>query len=243
MSHLTEEDLILHHYGEASDPSRVEVHLARCERCRAERERLAADLSLLGALPEPRPDETYGRRVWSALRPRLREKKPAWTLAAFRPWALAASMAALLAAAFLAGRLSSRGREAAGPLARQVRERILLAAVADHLDRSQVVLLEFVHGSGSTPADEASERQWAERLLEANRLYRQTAARDGEAGMASVLDELERLLLEIAHSPSAEAREGLRHRIDSEGTLFKIRVLRSQVRAREGPPAPAAARS
>ena len=42
----------------------------------------------------------------------------------------------------------------------------------------------------------------------ANRLYRQTVVRAGEPGMASLLEELERLLVEVAHRPSVHDAGG-----------------------------------
>ena len=47
----------------------------------------------------------------------------------------------------------------------------------------------------------SAERRRAEDLLEENRLYRQTALKEGDAALANVLDELERVLLDVAHSP------------------------------------------
>ena len=59
--------------------------------------------------------------------------------------------------------------------------------------------------------------------------------------MANVLDELEPVLLEIAHSPSnltpAEL-ERLRKHIEARGLLLKVRVLDSSVRQREKAIAP-----
>jgi hypothetical protein len=56
--------------------------------------------------------------------------------------------------------------------------------------------------------------------------------------VAGVLDELERVLLEIEHAPSqispAELDE-LRLRLRAEGILFKLRVLGSNVRSEEEP--------
>ena len=49
--------------------------------------------------------------------------------------------------------------------------------------------------------DISDERQMAEELLDDNRLYRQTARTTGDTGVANVLDDLERVLIEIAHSP------------------------------------------
>jgi hypothetical protein len=73
----------------------------------------------------------------------------------------------------------------------------------------------------------------AEDLLDDNRLYRQTARNTGDKSVASVLDDLERVLLEIAHSPS-EISSGqlsdLRQQIESRGLLFKVRVLGSEAR-------------
>ncbi len=238
--HLTEEDLILHRYGEAEQAGSIEEHLASCLACRGESERLAADLGLLDRLAVPERDEAYGAAVWRGLRPRLmapeRPAMPWW-----RPLALATVAAALLAAAFLAGRFW-RVPPAEGRSAPEVRERILLVAVGDHLDRTQMALLEFVHTPAAS-AESPREGQRAAELVAANRLYRQTASRAGEAGVASVLEDIERLLLEIAHAPTPEAREALRRRIESEGTIFKVRVIRTQVREREKSPVPPAARS
>jgi hypothetical protein len=69
-----------------------------------------------------------------------------------------------------------------------------------------------------------------------NRLYRQTAASTGDAAMASILDDLERVLVDIAASPSTVSQEDLdsvRRRIDSKELLFKVRVVSSQVRERQ----------
>jgi sensor domain CHASE-containing protein len=88
--------------------------------------------------------------------------------------------------------------------------------------------------------DVSAEREIAQNLVANSRLYRQTAASTGEAGVASVLDDLERVLVEVANGPatlsSKEVGE-LRQRIESKGILFKVRVLGSQVREREKGPA------
>jgi hypothetical protein len=111
-----------------------------------------------------------------------------------------------------------------------------LVAVGDHLQRSEMVLIELMNAEGNGTVDISAEQGWAEELVAANRLYRQTASRSGEAGVASVLEELERMLLEIAHSPSevsSSELEAFRQRIEARGILFKVRVIGSQVRERE----------
>jgi len=47
----------------------------------------------------------------------------------------------------------------------------------------------------------SAEQHRAEDLLEENRLYRQTALKEGDQVMANTLDELERVLLDVANSP------------------------------------------
>jgi hypothetical protein len=84
--------------------------------------------------------------------------------------------------------------------------------------------------------DISAEQRWAEDLVAASRLYRQDASDAGEHSVALVLDELERNLLEIVHSPSkatAATIDQLRRRIDAASLLFKVRVLGDELRQRE----------
>jgi hypothetical protein len=66
--------------------------------------------------------------------------------------------------------------------------------------------------------------------------------------VAGVLDELERNLLEVVHSPSrvtAADLDEVRGRIDAAALLFKVRVLGDELRQRElvAPPTPPHARA
>jgi len=70
-------------------------------------------------------------------------------------------------------------------------------------------------------------------------LYRQDAIDAGEQSIASVLDDLERNLVEIVHSPStisAADLEQIRRRIDAAALLFKVRVMSEELRQRENAP-------
>src|SRR5690348_7675466 len=101
-----------------------------------------------------------------------------------------------------------------------------------------MMLTELANASAAGPLDISFEQERATNLLGENRLYRQSAAGAGDAMVAGVLDELERVLLEIEHAPSkispAELDE-LRLRLRAEGILFKLRVLGSNVRSQEEP--------
>src|SRR5439155_17748131 len=62
-----------------------------------------------------------------------------------------------------------------------------------------MMLVELSNAEPLGPAqkrvDISAEQHRAEDLLEENRLYRQTALKEGDANLASVLDDLERVLL------------------------------------------------
>jgi len=241
MNHLSEEQLVLFYYGELPEGAATEEHLARCEACRADFRALQLVLNTVDSAPVPERPASYGQAVWQRIE---RQLAPGKRHRRFQWWIWAPAMAALVLAAFLAGRLSHRSeiaQVAKNPQNnQQVRERILLVAVGDHLERSQMVLAELSNAPEEKgKLDISDERQIAEELLDDNRLYRQTAATTGDAAVANVLDDLERVLLEIAHSPSEVSSSQLaelRQRIESRGLLFKVRVLGSRVRDEESQP-------
>ncbi len=213
--------------------------------CRAEYANLQRVLNVVDAAPVPERGPNYGAQVWSRLQPALGGRRRwVWPLLwPARHWAAAAVAATLLVAAFLAGRYYPKAAPA--QTAGQVRERILLVAVGDHLERSQMVLVELVNARPGEPLDFTSERERAGDLVAENRLYRQTAAHTGDTRVASVLDDLEPVLLDIAHSPghlTPEEVDRLRQRIEGDGILFKVRVLGSTVRHREEKAVPQAGR-
>lgn len=240
MKHLTEEELILHYYSEGEDLLLAEQHLGECESCQAHYNSLEVTLDGMDALTAPEPEPGYEARVWARLQPALPTRRGSWLPAPPWRWAFAgAALAALLVLAFVAGRSSapvSRPLPMADNFAPE--ERALLAAVGNHLERSQVMLTELSNTSAAGPLDISFEQERAANLLGENRLYRQSATGAGDAIVAGVLDELERVLLEIEHAPSRispmELHE-LRLRLKAEGILFKLRVLGSNMRNQQEP--------
>jgi anti-sigma-K factor RskA len=243
MKHVTEEQLIAYREGETSDREAVASHIAECAECRAEFERIEAVLRALDAIPVPQRGEDYGPRVWQQIAPRLPEKPGrGWSLwFDARRWAALGAVAALVIAAFVAGRLTKKDNNTTPPLsAQQVRERVLVVAVGEHLGRSEMVLVELSNAAPTNPGqkqiDISAEQKRAEDLLSENRLYRQTAAEQGDAALASVLDELERVLLDVAHSPqeiTPAKLESLQKRIEARGILFKVRVVGKELQQKE----------
>lgn len=251
--HLDEQQLLDYRYGDAIDAAAAEQHLHECEECRKSYEALLGVLAMVEALPVPEPGDNFEARTWREISPKLARPRfdwSAWT-AWMSPRRLApiGVVAALIVAAFLAGRYIPRKPEpAATPTTvaeknpAQVRERILMIAVGDHLDHAQNMLIEIsnadANGTGSSDKDVdiSQQQERAEEMLVSNRLYRQTAAHSGDDAVASVLDELEPVLLEIAHSPSrvsAAQLDELQRSIAARGLLLKVRVLDSTVRSTE----------
>jgi hypothetical protein len=243
MKHITEEELIAYREGEVSQRAAIAEHLSGCAECRAELVRIESLLAALDTLPVPDPGEDYGRRVWRQIAPRLPNRPEPWWQAWFEPRRLAAmgTVAALILVAFFAGRITKHtnpGNTAANQ--EQVRERILVVAVGEHLGRSEMMLVELSNAEPKDPKQKqvniSTEQRRAEDLLEENRLYRQTALQEGDAGLANVLDDLERVLLDVAHSPqevSPAQLEAIRQRIEARGILFKVRVVNKELQQRQ----------
>jgi len=248
--HLSEDDFVLHYYGE--DAGRAEAHLAACGECQASLARLQRVMAFIDGAPAADAPLGFERTAWARLDSSLHTAERGWlswfVLSPSR-MAFAAGVVLLVGAAFMAGRLLPRSAPAGGPgpapaqTDAQVRERILLADLGEHFDRSQRMLVELASADNTAGSvDMTLEQSRAEQLVAANRLYRQTAASTGDAAIASVLDDLERVLVDIAASPNTMTQEELdsvRRRIESKELLFKVRVMASQVRARQQQPLPA----
>jgi hypothetical protein len=236
MTHLTEEQIVLHCYGDAADAAAVDQHLAGCRQCRSEFEQVKELLAGIPVIDPPEPPAYLEEKVWLNVRDRLPEKTNSGWKRMFSPskWAVAGVTAVLVLGAFLAGRYSQRP-----PVNQPVQAavvsptKILLVAVGDHLDRSQMLLVEIMNSDSKAPVDFSAEQQQARNLLDANRLYRVSAQHSGDPSVARVLDDLERVLSEIANGPSdlspQDVKE-IREHIQSQDLLFKIHVIGSNTR-------------
>ena len=259
--HVDEDDLTLLHYAELGDGEAraARAHLAGCAECRTRQEALARILAMVDDSDTPEPDPTFESQVWRRLQPALRaasaerRAQPTGVAARVRGWfqipapgrlAWAGGVAAIALAAFVAGRFWPAAP--AGPGAPQVqaarqtdeviRERVLLSALGDHFDRTEAMLVELTGTEPDARVSIAGEQQRAADLLAATRLYRRAAVEAGDAGVADVLDVLQRVLVEVTGSPSelsAYELQALQNRIRSQELLFKLRIASSAVRNRE----------
>jgi hypothetical protein len=115
---------------------------------------------------------------------------------------------------------------------------VRLAAIGDHLERSEGVLLDLINAGGQA-VDLTDQQTSAADLIDANRLYRDAATRAGDARVANVLDDLERSLLDVVHGPSMPTPaqfEDIRTRMDMSALVFKVRILADELHERETAP-------
>jgi len=246
MNHLTQEEIVMAYYGERF------AHLEGCDACRAELGRIAEVLDRVETPEVPEPDVDYETRVWQRLSWRLQGEKKRTRRTEWLRWG---AVAAVVALAFVAGLLWKENRGASGfsptktagglkpaaPLAQPVsqastqqqRDRILLVVVSDHFDESERILIELTNLKPEEGLDIGPERERAEALLASNRIYRRTAQDRGEDSVATLLDDLEPVLLQIAHAPSQVSADELRSiqkRVEAKGLVLKLRVVRANVR-------------
>jgi hypothetical protein len=240
--HAGEDELVLLYYGDlpAQEETRVAAHVNACRECHALYRRLQ---QVLTAIPEsagagPDAPDGFERAIWARLEPALPALRRGF-LARFAAGpvqvAWAAGVVVLVVAAFIAGRWSPAPEPAAAATAGAARDRVLRAELGDHLERAQRVLVDLVAADGGGSVDITGERQRAEQLLAGNRLYRDAAASTGDARLADLLDQLERVLVDVAASPAAmPARDldAVRRRIESGSLLFKVGVDSSELEDR-----------
>jgi hypothetical protein len=259
MTHITEDDLVSLALDDAPDDLRASAarHLPACAACTAAMEEIRATLGAASTGFEvPERGDEYGAQVWAAIESRLPSREsgisvsdtarpPAAVVARWSPWLAAAAALIIAAGSYWLGRQSAtppstgvgttatNAPSSAAP-GSGIRERVVLAALGEHLDRTERTLVELVNSDPGAQVDISAEQAWARDLLEANRLYRQAAGAQGPA-LTQLLDDLEPVLLEIANSPArltSDEFEGLRARIDARSLVFKVRVTGANVRAR-----------
>ena len=250
-NHLSDEELILHYYGETprGEAARLAEHLASCGECEAANTRLHRVLTMVDSAAPVEARPGFERDVWARLEPQLdantsgldrrsAKREGGWRTFFWAPqWALAGGVAALVLVAFMAGRISN-APGAGSPAPQQAAaspERVLEAAVGDHLDRTQMMLVELANAETDGADVLAGEQRRAADLVAANRLMRQSALQSGDAAIVDILEDLERVLLEVANAPanaSSNDLTDLQSRITTEDLLFRLRVIASEMRQR-----------
>lgn len=246
LGHLDDEAMMLHYFGEDTGPGREASrrHLASCEACRDELERLGEILAMVSSAPAADAPAGFERVMWARVSARLESRSPS----GWRAWltmprlALAGGALALVLAAFVAGRWT-REPVTNTPVETMVTlapDTAILLATGDHLERAQMMLAEVLHADGSG-AGLGAERARAAELVAASRLIRQSVASRGDGAMADVLEDLERILVEIANRAdgwSPDELEAFKARVAAGDMLFRLRVVAAEVTQRSQRRAP-----
>jgi hypothetical protein len=257
MQHLSEEQLVAHYYHDDDAPAAAESHLAGCTECRLQFDTIRRVLTLVGDAPVPERGETYADQVWTRLR---------WKLGARRRrarWTSLLAAAAVLAVAFFAGQwwharnlqnggqapspvqqAANKAGQAGAPVLHGGSDRVLLVVVSDHLESSERMLTEVANADPRRNFDVAGDR--AAELVASNRIYRQTATSRGDQRIATLLSDIEPILVELSHAGKTIGPEELaeiQKRIESKGLLFKVRVMSTQTGSGGDNPTPAKSNS
>lgn len=244
--HVTEDDLILHYYGEASAAeSGIESHLGACAECGAAWLQLRRVMEAIDTAHMPEPAPSFERDVWARLDAEIGRERPAGRVArGWRAWVtgprlvLAGGLAAIVlvvGALRMSTTMEPRETLAADTAAGAHREQVMLTAVSDHIEQTQVVLVELANAQTGDDIDVSLERDAADDLVSASRLYRETARETGNLQLAALLEELEMVLVEIARGPGALSGgelAALRAQIEEQQLIFKLQVLGADVKAR-----------
>lgn len=254
MQHLNEEQLVAHYYRDDDAPAAADEHLAACAACAAEFDSITRVLALVKDAPVPERGDDYGEQVWTRLRWRLgaRSRRKQWQWLA---------VAAVLAMGLCTG-VVWNGRHApkpeilvknrvepptAGRIAGATQnQRVLVVVVSDHLEASERMLTDVSNADPTKTFDAEAQQQRAAELVASNRIYRQTALQHGDERIASLLSDLEPILVELAHAGktlSPDELASIQKRIESKGLLFKVRVMSAQTGGGDRVPAAPGANS
>ncbi|HEY7473866.1 MAG TPA: hypothetical protein VH679_02575 [Vicinamibacterales bacterium] len=250
--HPSEDDLILHFYGEgpASSEPRIDDHLRSCISCRAAWSELSRTLKLVDAARLPDAPSGFEHVMWARveqalMRPAAPPRRSIWSLKQLVPLgALAALVVAAVALAVMSQRrpattgVPASGAAPAAVAARPDRtsERVLLTALDSHFEQTELLLVELMNAPDGAVNDLDFERSTADDLVASGRLYRATAERTGHLHVAQMLDDLEPVLVEVARSPEKVDKhefKSWRDRIDRADLLFKVRVVGNEIRERK----------
>jgi hypothetical protein len=179
-------------------------------------------------VPERGPD--YGLRVWQRIAGKIeRRHRFSWVSVPAAVWAGVAVCGVVL---LLATMLKQKSQEPApapdvAAEAPAPGDRLLRAALGDHLERASILFTHVLNDSRFASA--GADDDELENLIAENRLYRQTAEQQNDQETAALLSDVEAVLLDLQHSPAAPAAElrYVQQRISDSSLRFRLGIARS----------------
>jgi hypothetical protein len=237
--HPTDDELMLRHYGELSlnDAARLDAHMAACARCRAAGRELADVLELVDRAAPAEPPIGFERVMWARIQPALPARR-VWAMRQLVPLGAWAALVLAVTGVLLLRTPATPAPEtavhASDPAATaRAHRRVLFTALNDHFTQTEMLLVEVMNAPEGGRPEFHFERDTAADLVASGRLYRNTASQTGDLHLVAVLDDLEAVLVDVAHGPAAPKAEDfnlLRDRIDAGDLLFKVRAVTTEIR-------------
>lgn len=259
MNDIDDDELILFHYRDGLPEQRlshIERQLAQSAPLRARYERLIAVLNAVDREPDAEPADGFEDRLWRDLHARIngpgvapapnvvawparrRAKSPAHEKSL--RWGVGFATAAAVALAIGVTYFQSVPRESRQ--ARQVPDiaitadtlagRVLTMKVEEHLRSTEVMLLTLVNGSGDI-VDHPMRDDMLESLVRDNRLYSAAVERRGNRALATFLNSMQALLIELANQSGGDGiqtSQELREFVSSSDLLFQVRAVQARLR-------------
>lgn len=229
--HPSEEELVAGFYEGV--PASIRLHLNGCAECDSLARHICETLAAASEAALPERGKAYGSEVWARLSPQLPSQTP--PRRGLNWWLWAPASAVFLALVFSAGMFTEH-RLVAPPVHPKVSDdttskRVLYLALSDHLDQAQAVLTELAHARPAFSQLDL-ERVRARDLITQNRLLQQRIASAGDSTDSAVLDDLERVLLQVANSDTN--LEAVQQRMEAGNLLFRVRIRSTDARTKGG---------
>lgn len=218
--HASSQRLTVYFYGElpADERRALDDHIQSCDACAAALE----ELRLLRSALAPRADAARTPAEWEAfmqrLMPRLQaptssthdvsERAPRREAGGWRALAVAAALLLAVGSGLIWQR-HTLGPTRTATSGETTDDAALSAAAERHFERAKLVVLGIAmkDPAETTAADWEYERQLAASLLPETRLFRLSAADQGDTRLASLLGDLENVLLQASMTADADPTE------------------------------------
>ncbi len=257
MNKISEQDLILYHYGELPESERYAItQLLKSDKSVSDR--YQALTNLLGTADEwkpAKPAEDFEQKVWSTINTEINnlqksskqllvnsktsiwEKISNWFSPGFyHPAPAFIIVLALVSFAYYSGRYNTHQDLVNDPtqlvasLSPETRDKILFQSVSEHLERSSRLLTTVSMTDSEQSTIASTEQKWARQLLISNRLFSKAAQQSGQWRIVSLLDELEPILIEMANSndQSFSNRQQIQERIQDRKLVFKTKAFKAK---------------
>lgn len=111
-------------------------------------------------------------------------------------------------------------------------QRVLISNVSSHMEISGRLLTMVSNGNGDLSQQIDSRRQIIEELVVLNRMYRRIVEQSGDQQLATLLQQMESILIELNHTQvSAEYSDlqNIKERIEQSDLIYQLKVTNKKL--------------